>query len=167
MKKLAFQLDMEFTKKDEFSLRKRLTDFQLFQKGHSRSIYNLMIKKDDWLETQYSIFDYKYVQQHGKHAKTYRQTVFFIDSKKLELPEFLMKPEHFLHKIGKHLNLVQDIDFKEHPEFSKNYLVQSEFPEMLKEQTHPELLKFLTIEDKWTLVSIIHSSSMRRVDFFQ
>lgn len=154
LRNLAFDLDMSFSNRDEFQLRKRLGGFQLFQKGHSRTIYNLMIKEDDWLETQYAIFDYKYTQQQGKTAKIYRQTVFFMDSKKLELPEFLMKPEHFLHKIGKYFNLVKDIEFTNHPEFSNKYLIQSEYPDMLKEQTKEGLINMLSIENKWTLEGI-------------
>jgi hypothetical protein len=151
LKALSSKLGMEFSEKDEFKLINRLGSFQLFRKGTFRKISNLMAMDDDWLESRYAIFDYRYTIQQGKTSRTFHQTVFFMDSKKLGLPQFLMKPENFFHRIGKYLNLVKDIEFEAHPEFSEKYLVQSEFPDMLKEMVSPELVRFFTIENKWTL----------------
>lgn len=148
---LAGKLGMDFSRKDDFGMVKKLGNFQLFKKGSSRKIINLMTADDSWLESSYAIFDYRFTIQHGKSASTHFQTVFFMDSKKLALPQFLLKPEHFFHRIGKYLNWVQDIEFEAHPDFSEKYLVQSDFPNMLKGMMKEEVVQFFTIEDKWSL----------------
>ena len=151
---LATELGFEYTRKDEFKMVKRLGAFQLFKKGTFRQITNLMSKDIELLESKIAIFDYQYTIQQGKTSATFVQTVFFMDSKKLGLPQFLIKPEHFFHRIGKYLGWVQDIEFEAHPEFSEKYLIQSEFPDMLKEMIPEELMHFFSIERKWSLEGV-------------
>ena len=154
LKSLAYDLDMEYSRKDEFKFIKRMGEFQLFKAGHSKRIRNILRKDDDWLEFSTAIFDYQYTIQHGKSSSTYVQTVFFVDSKKLALPQFLLKPENFFHRIGKSLNWVKDIEFEEHPEFSRKYLIQSEFPEMFKEKVDEDFTRFFSVENKWRLEGV-------------
>ena len=61
----------------------------------------------------------------ASRAHTYYQTFFFIQSKDLGLPEMLIYPEKFFHKVGSLLGM-QDIDFEEWPEFSRKFLVQGD-----------------------------------------
>lgn len=154
MEALAGELGLEYSQKDEFKMVKRLEAFQLFKKGSFRKITNLMTKEEELLESKFAVFDYQYTIHQGKTSHTFVQTVFFMDSKKLGLPQFLIKPEHFFHRIGKYLGWVQDIEFETHPEFSGKYLVQSEFPDMLKEMIPEELMHFFSVERKWSLEGI-------------
>ena len=55
-------------------------------------------------------FDYRYTTGSGKNSHTYRQTVVFFRSPEVDLPQFELKPQSFLHGIGK-LFGYQDIDF--------------------------------------------------------
>ncbi|MEM7379847.1 MAG: ABC-F family ATP-binding cassette domain-containing protein [Bacteroidota bacterium] len=57
------------------------------------------------------MFDYSYQRGKNNQKRTYRQTVFFVKSKKLGLPELFMKPESFFNMIGTYLGM-QDIDFE-------------------------------------------------------
>ena len=115
MEQLAFGLDAKFQKRDDYGQRNLLKDFSLFRQGHSRKIYNLITKTDS--EKEMNIFDYHYVIQAGNTPVPVRQTVFFVNSKMLALPQFFMQPETFFHKIGQYLGM-QDIDFEQFPKFS-------------------------------------------------
>ncbi len=154
LKKIAYQLEMEFVEKDEYGLIALLRDFALFRRGHSKRIYNIIEKKDDWNQLNLRIFDYKFTVGSGKNSRTLRQTVFFMQSKKLGLPEFLMKPEHFFNKVGNYLGLQQDIDFENFPDFSDQYLLKGEDEEMVRYIMSNDLLQFFTIEKDWALEGI-------------
>lgn len=150
----AFSLQMDFEEKDEYGMIALLRDFQLFKQGGSKKITNILTKKTGLLEEKISIFDYKYTISTGKSARTFQQTVFFIQSKKLAMPEMLMKPEHFFHRVGQWLGM-QDIDFEEHPGFSSNYLLQGEDEARIRRTMGNEhIMRFFTVEKDWTLESI-------------
>ncbi len=156
MRALAHQLGLKYSRRDEFSLRKKLGAFQLFTKGHGRKISNLMTLEDDWLVSSRAIFDYQYSIQHGKTSSTHAQTVFFMDSKQLGLPPFIIRPEYFFHRIGKFLGLVKDIEFEINPKFSKNFLIQSDYPEMMKDLVPDDLIRFFNVEYNWSLEGVNH-----------
>ena len=102
-----------------------------------------------------NIFDYRYTVSTGKSSQTFKQTVFFINSKRLAMPEMLMKPEHFFHRLGNWLGLQQDIDFEEHKVFSENYLLQGEDePQVRSTMDKKEVIRFFTIEKEWHLESV-------------
>lgn len=155
MEQIAFELQMQFSEKDDWGLRRRLSDFHLFKKGHSKEIFNVISKKETFLEEQFFIFDYKYTIQAGNTPVKHYQTVFHIQSKKLGLPEFLLKPESFFHKIGAFLGM-QDIDFEEHPEFSQKNLLQGEDEDLVRNMmtVNPLLFRFFTVERDWSLEGV-------------
>ena len=125
MRNTAARLGMEFNGSDEWGLKALLRDFELFNKGRRRRFTNVMSKTIGLLNEKIHIFDYQYTRSTGKSATTHYQTVFFIQSKELGLPEMLIYPEHILHKVGELFGM-QDIDFNEWPEFSRKFLVQGD-----------------------------------------
>ncbi len=151
MQRLASRLGMEYTAKDEWGVQGYLEDFYLFRKGRRRQIRHLLQKKDEFLGTNLYIFDYHFVKGFGKHRRKMAQTVFFIDSKRLGLPQFLMKPENFFHRIGQWLGLKDDIDFVQFPKFSEQYLLQGEDEDFIRFALNPGFLKFFSIEQGWSL----------------
>lgn len=153
-KRIAYELDMTYQPKDEWGLINLLEDFKLFQRGGRKRIEHILLHKDAMLETETRIFDYRYTISTGKSSRTYKQTVFFMQSKKLGLPQFLMKPEHFFHNIGEFLGFTEDIDFEEHPKFSKQYWLKSENEDYLRASLGDPFLKFFTIEKDWRLEGI-------------
>lgn len=154
LQRLARELKMSYAETDDWGLMELLKDFELFQKGRRRKISNVLHSVDDFLELNISIFDYEYVI--GKNSKRNRkqQTVFFLRSRSLGLPEIYMRPENFLHRIVNYLNLSQDIDFEEFPKFSKQYLLQGEDEEYIRHTINEEVLQFFTKEKGWTLEAI-------------
>jgi len=71
LKVVAEQLNMTYTEKDEFGMINLLKDFKLFRKGFNKRITNILQQKDEFLETDIQIFDYKYARRYGKRTKTY------------------------------------------------------------------------------------------------
>lgn len=149
MNAVATGLNMLFSESDEWSIEAYLEDFNLFKKGRRRKIYNVLYQEDAWLETNLCIFDYSYVKGKNKSSRQKKQTVFFIRSKKLGLPEFYMQPEHFFHRIGALLGF-EDIDFQEHPEFSRRYHLKGEDPEWIEATFDDKVIRFFSVERDWS-----------------
>ncbi len=154
MEDVSKWMKMTFHVQDEWGLMSKLSDFELFRIGKQKTIFNLLEWKDAFMEEQVYIFDYAYTRGSGKSKKRHLQTVFFMNSKFLGLPEFLMKPETFFHKIGQYLGLQDDIDFIEHEKFSEQYLLQSDDEARLRSLMNKEILHFFTVEQNWTLEGI-------------
>ncbi len=153
LQRLAAQLGMQYQLKDEWGLIKQLGDFRLFQRGMGRRITNLMSSKDDMLETTFHLFDYQFKVSTGKTTKVFNQSVFFVDSRKLGLPQFTMKPENFLHFIGDLLGF-KDIDFEEFPKFSNNYYLKGEDEAFIRSSLPHQFLYFFSEEKGWYLEAI-------------
>ena len=155
MRQTAHELKMKFTEADEYGMIALLRDFHLFKKGGGKTITNMLTHASQLMEDKINIFDYKYTVSTGKSAHTFRQTVFFINSKRLAMPEMLMKPEHFFHRLGNWLGLQQDIDFEEHKDFSHQYLLQGEDEAHVRRaMNQDEVIRFFTVEKEWSLESI-------------
>ncbi len=155
LRQAAFKLKMEFHEQDEYGMIGLLRDFQLFDKGGRKEITNLMTQSSQLMEDRFHVFDYKYTVSTGKSAHTFRQTVLFVNSKNLSMPEMLLKPEHFFNKIGAWLGIQQDIDFEEHTVFSDNYLLQGEDETRVRRtMDQEEVIRLFTIEKDWYLESV-------------
>ena len=152
LRRMAAKLDLDFEEKDEWGMKALLRDFELFRKGGRRRITNIMSKTLGLMEEKINIFDYQFTINTGKSSATYYQTVFFLQSKELGLPEMLIYPENFFHKIGS-LFGTQDIDFVEHPEFSRKFLVQGD-EWGIRHLMNEELAKFFLVERHWCLESL-------------
>jgi len=154
IKRIAYDLDLEYQPKDEWGLLNLLEDFKLFRRGRRKRIEHILRRQDAMLDTDARIFDYSYTIHANNSRRTVAQTVFFMHSKKLGLPEFWMKPEHFFHNIGEFLGFTEDIDFEEHPKFSKQYWLKSGDEPYLRASLSDPFLKFFTIEQDWHLEGI-------------
>ena len=176
LEKEAHKLGMSFSEKDDWGLIGFLKDFKLFRKGFGKRVTNVMHAQDDWLKMEARVFDYRYTIHSGKSSRVFRQTVFFMQSKQLGLPEFLLKPENIFHKIGQLLGM-QDIDFEEYPAFSNQYLLKGDDEDYIRATMNDQVLKFFTVEKNWTLEGVnyyllfyrnnklLHPSQIRR--FYQ
>ncbi|MEL6866576.1 MAG: hypothetical protein AAFP19_19275 [Bacteroidota bacterium] len=153
LKKVAFQLDMDFIPIDEYGFVSMLKDFRLFKYGHSKKITNMMYKRDVWNQLDVRLFDYRFVIQAGNTPVHHRQSVIFIQSKLLNLPEFLLKPETFFHWVAAKLGM-EDIDFEAFPEFSNQYHLTGRDEELIRHQFNKDVLQFFTIEKDWRLEGV-------------
>jgi len=151
MRKVTKDLDMDFYEKGKYGLIDYLADFKLFSRGHSKSIKNLLISVDGEQELDIRIFDYRFVIGGGKSTTVYKQTVFYLHSPELSLPQFLLKPEHFFHKVGFFLGMKEDINFDFYPKFSKQYLLKGDQETKVRDTFNDDVLHFFTVEKNWSL----------------
>lgn len=158
--KVAADLNLSYAPTDEFGLINLLKDFELFKSaGRRKKISNIMGEKSEFNEVNIRIFDFEYIGIKTKPlgietlGKDFRQTVFFVQSKKLALPKFYMEPERFFHKVSTIFG-VDDIDFEAHPEFSDQYWLKGKDEEAIRASMNEEILRFFTIEKYWNLEAI-------------
>ncbi len=150
MQEAAQNLGMEFQIKDEYGHIGMMRDFKLFKRGYGKTIRNIISVKRDLEKADFRVFDYHYIIGAGNTTRKISQTVFYVHSKELNLPELFMKPEHFFHQIGEFFGM-QDINFEAFPVFSKQYLVQGPEEGMIREALSDNFLHYFTIEKKWAL----------------
>lgn len=143
---------LTYLDKDEFGTKAYLKGFKLFKYGNGK-IRNLSQKKSTALDTEINVFDYKYTVSNGKSSTTLDQTVFFVNSKKLALPAFQMKPEHIGHKIAAFLGW-EDIDFEEYPVFSDKYHLTGEHADFIRHHFDDTILKFFSKTSGWTIEAV-------------
>lgn len=165
MQRLASQWSMLYEPKDDWGLVKKLGDFKLFRTGGRKRITHIIKNRDTMLESAVHLFDYQYTVSTGKSSRTYKQTVFFVDSKQLGLPQFSMKPENFLHWIGDLLGF-KDIDFEEYPAFSNNYYLKGEDEALIRHALPDHFLRFFSDnkEKAWYLEGINYYLIFYRFD---
>lgn len=151
MSKVADDLEMDFYKSDEYGMVEFLEDFKLFSVGRRKKIKNMLIHVDGETGLDIRIFDYQYVVGGGNSTRRTRQTVFYLHSESLDLPQFLVRPEHFFHRIGHFLGISHDINFEAFPEFSKQYLLKGKEENAIRQTFNNDMLHFFTLEKNWSL----------------
>jgi hypothetical protein len=139
MRREAEELGFDFTAADRAKLFNRLLEFHLCSQGHGKRIYNVLRGESNDLRV--TIFDYRYTTGGGKHGHTSNQTVVCFQMKGPGLPSFFLRPETFLDRIGGLFGF-QDIDFDEHPVFSKKYLLRGRDAPAIRESFTEEVLTF-------------------------
>lgn len=142
---ISQELGLLFLEKGDPSLQGRLKRFYLFSQGRSKKIRNLLRVETGDLEM--AMFDYRFSVGSGQNSRTERQSVVYIRSSTLQLPQFALRPEGMFHKIGAAFGY-QDIDFEEYPEFSKAYLLRGRAEREIRSLFDDRLLKFLENEKK-------------------
>lgn len=127
----AAELGFQFDPKGNQSLVHRLAGFDL--QGRSRSfgrqpVSNLLRRDENGRHI--TIFDYRTRKQHTSDSPT-TMTILLLESERLDLPAFVARPEALFQKLGTVLG-GEDIDFPEHPEFSRKYVLQGEDEEQIR-----------------------------------
>ena len=119
---VAADLNLEFRDTGDAGLQHDLAAFPLFNIGRAHKLTNLFVAETPALKI--NLFDYEYTTGHGKHKRVRRQTVAAVQSTELVIPDFIMRPERKLDLVGSLLGR-QDIDFADHPAFSKAFVLKS------------------------------------------
>jgi hypothetical protein len=121
---LAASLGYEFalTRNDMLDT---LSEFGLFTRGRYGKATNLLGTKVDGVAV--AVFDYGYTTTSGsgknRRTTTHTQSVLVCDSERLDLPAFKMEPEGLFERLAGVMGQ-QDIDFPDHPAFSKAFVLQ-------------------------------------------
>ena len=136
LRKVAAKFKLDFEKKSQLPRHIENLDFHLFSQGSST--INVM------RGTLYDrMFGYSYTTGSGKNRRTTRQSVVLIESDELDLPQFDMRPEHLLHKIGGAFGY-QDIDFPRQEQFSKKYLLRGKDETAIRSLFTDEVLAYFS-----------------------
>lgn len=152
MTALARKLDFSFHETDDFGLLAQLQDFRLFKDGRDKKVERIMRRQDGLMEFDISIFDYSWRRWggSGNADKRVYQTVFFLQSAQLGLPELWLKPETLKHKFGELLGFT-DIDFVRFPRFSGQYRLTGGDEEYIRHHFTDEVLNYFTINKGWSM----------------
>ena len=148
LRELAARRGYQFAATDEFHLQRQLQGFRLSTRGRARQITNVLRRQHGLLEHDAYIFDYQY-EDFG-HESTVRQTVLYLHSQRLGLPEVTLQPETLLHKLGELFGL-HDIDFVRFPKFSKQYRLTGGDEDYIRHQFTDEVLNYFTLNKGWSL----------------
>lgn len=153
MRAIAESLEMEFVAEKCDPNTLGLDGIDLFKKGRSRKVLNLI--KGTFEDTNAFIFDYHYVTGGGKNSSHHSQTViaYEICSKDgFQLPQFTCKPERFFHKFADMFGF-EDIDFEQYPEFSKAYRLKGENEDSVRKIFNETVIRQLEaeIEQRWNV----------------
>ena len=135
LRKIANNLNIPFYPKGDDSLYNHLEYFYLFSDNSKSQITNMLHQEDK--ETELAFFDFTF--EGGVSCDTeYKQSVVYLCSPKLDLPQVVLRPEKIYHQS---LDL-QDIDFSSHPKFSNDYLLQGNPEESVRNLFDNQLLGF-------------------------
>lgn len=115
---LATELGCQYSSEDSYAL-KESTLHDLFQKGHSRRVSNVLSGKHR--DRDLKCFDYRYTTGSGKNQQTHCCTCLLL-TPPLPFQPLWIRPESFLDELGSLVG-VDDIDFESH-EFSKRFYVK-------------------------------------------
>lgn len=151
LKEAARRLKLEYRPTDQWGIQQQLQDFRLFKRGFRGRIHHVISQEDGLMESRVHVFDYRYLKWMGKSSKRVQQTVFFLESRKLSLSEFYMRPEYFFHRIGEMLGVTDDIDFEQHLDFSNNYRLTGDDEVFIRHNFKEDVLRFFAIEKGWSL----------------
>ena len=141
LENFANELSLDFYPLGHDPLFEKIQEFKLFNSGHSRKMTNVILGETDIVSV--AIFDYRYVTGNGKEQHSHFQTVVAMEAADLEIPAFTMRPENLFDWFGSVLGL-QDINFEDHPEFSKAFVLKGEDEERIRKFFDMELLDFFT-----------------------
>lgn len=153
LQQVAAKLGMEYHAEDDYNLPSHLSDFRLFRKGSSKRAYHILRKQDELMAYDIRIFDYRYLRYTGKSMRRHEQTVFFLHSTQLGLPEIWMQPETIFHKIGELVGM-EDIDFLRHPKFSGQYRLTGDDEVFIRHHFTDEVLNYFTLEKGWSMEGV-------------
>jgi len=141
---VAKQLGGKFQKNPDENFQKSFDQFQLFSKGSSKKIKNIISFNN--LNNTCDIFGYTFTTGTGKNRSISTQTVASFSGRELDFPDFDLCPQNILHNIGKVFGY-QDIDFESSPEFSDKYLLRGKNEKNIRSLFNQRLLKYFEKND--------------------
>ena len=116
------------------------TRFGLFQQGRRRRLRNVIQGHVD--EVEMIVFDYRFFTGSHRNHSLWRQTVAAFRLPDMDVPEFDLQPEKWVHKLTE-LFGYQDIDFVDSPHFSDQYLLRGSDEEAVRDLFSVDLRQFM------------------------
>ena len=151
LRHLAAQQGYLYSPTDEGNLFRQIEEFRLPSRGRARQITNVLRRQHSLLEYDAYLFDYSFQDYAGKHV--HRQSVLYLHSQQLGLPELMLQPETLLHKLGELFGL-HDIDFVRFPKFSKQYRLTGEDEDYIRHHFSEDVLNYFTLNKGWSVEAL-------------
>ena len=148
LRRVAETAGLAFEPKTDVNAVRAFGDVQLFNRGHSQRVTNLMTGRLG--DHQLAVFDFRYTTGSGKNQHTSTQTVVMLPSARPSLPDFQMAPENPLYKIAEMFGY-QDIDIDSSPEFSRRYLVKGADEAAIRAALYPNATSYFAEHEGWTV----------------
>lgn len=136
----ADEMGLIFKPEGDDAFHQSLPEFPLFQIGRKQLLKNLILA--DTPELKMGLFDYCFTVGHGKHKKVRKLSVVVVRSADLHAPSCHLRPSIvFWDPIGA-LFGKQDVNFADHPEFSKAFVLKTDSEEETRAFFDQGLLDF-------------------------
>ena len=170
LRRVAETAGLSFEPEADLDAVRALGDVQLFDRGHSRRVTNMMTGRLGG--QQLTVFDYRYTIGGGKNQHTSTQTVVMLKSSKTSLPDLQMAPENPLYKIAEIFGY-QDIDIDSSPEFSRRYVVKGADAAAIRAALYPNATSYFADHEGWTVesrsgtIAIYRANSRPKPDDFR
>jgi hypothetical protein len=148
LRAVAATAGLGFEPKADIAKVRSLGDVQLFARGHSKGVTNLMTGRLG--DQQVAVFDYQYTIGSGKAKHTTMQTVVLLPSAKPSLPDLQMAPENPLTRLAEAFGY-QDIDIESSPEFSRRYLVRGPDQAAIRAALYPGATSYFSEHEGWSV----------------
>ena len=95
-----------------------------------------------------TVVDWESTSGSGENSTTRVETVLQLRSSDLQLPNFTLRPQNWIHGIAVGLGL-PDINFDSHPRFSKQSLLNGMNEEQIRRVFTPRVLEFFEEHPTW------------------
>jgi len=136
---MNFSFDGEFTNDDDPLIRS-LSHLALFREGSTQGAWNVMRAQAD--DVAITILDHRFGSGTGKSRKVSEQTVIVFQSDLLRLPAFTLRRQDLGHTLSTALLGYEDVDFADHPVFSKRYHLHGSDEESIRERFSDNVLTY-------------------------
>jgi carbonic anhydrase len=139
LQRVASDLGLAFFPQDNDQLYTELGWCDLFSRGRSQKLLNLMRGSSDG--RYIAVFDNQHVTGSGRSKKTWRTTVALLRSDGPAMPRFLLRPEGTWDKISNWFGSA-DIDFNIRPQFSRSYVLRGDDEQAIRALFTEPLLEY-------------------------
>jgi len=145
--RLAKKLGLLYQEKDTDRFHIFLKDIKIFKRGRpKRHINNIIFREFEEPDEHHYFFDYHYVVSSGNSTRIFDQTVLFVQTKKLSLPEFHLKPKNAFNRIAEFFGKKRaDL---ENEYLNNKYILYTESPHVLKWLQSDAILNILKRQPK-------------------
>ena len=148
LRRVAETAGLAFEPEADLAAVRSLGDVQLFARGHSRRVTNLMTGRAGG--EQIAVFDYRFTIGSGKSQHTTVQTVVVLPAVKRGLPDLQMAPENPVSRLAEAFGY-QDIDIESSPEFSSRYILRGADEEAIRAALYPRATSYFAEHEGWTV----------------
>lgn len=148
---IAERMGLSFMAADPSLYRQDFMSFHLFHQGHEQTFSNIMRGQPEGtagvILCDYAYTNWSGTNNRGKH-NIHAQTVALLRYPRQPLPQFDLRPENIVHRIGSTFGC-QDIDFPASPDFSRSYLLRGPEEAAIRSLFGINLLKFFENHPGW------------------